>query len=267
MKSDLITLSSAFVGIGMGIIYIVFLARMLALSNWNHISELQLTIFLTLALRLGIVIIFSKPIGRQPVIAYILLSFEVFLIPVFAILQAWTGNGAYTTLMAVTLTSWIGASAVLVSPYAIYEFARGMVRMKALFGVVAIGTFEVAGMLFLVSVVQGANSVLDGPSALGRIIIQTTSSGLESVTTTSLSSITLVAALVIFFLSVVAYISLGRVSLSMALPKALLIPLGGVVAAVLWSLALSTVTSNILFVFTSPILVGAAGMWVITRGN
>ena len=266
MKLDLVRASAASVGSALGTIYFVFLSRAIGLSNWSHASEIELVIFFTLAFRLVVVIALAKYISKQPVIAYILLSFEVFLIPVLALLQVWTGNPAYASLMSVILTSWIGASAIIISPYAIYEFAKGMTRTSSLLGVIAIGTFEIAGMLFLVSVVQEAQGVEIGPAALGRVIIQTTSYSLGSIATTSVTNVALSAALVVFFVSSAIYITLGKVStlLSVGLSRSFLIPLGGIIAAAIWVLT-SFITSDIILVFTIPTLLGAAGLWVVTR--
>lgn len=269
MRWDIVNLSAASVGVGLGTIYLVFLAHTIALSNWSSSSEIPLLIFLSLALRLAVVIGFSKYINKQPVIAYILLSFEVFLIPVLALLQLWTGNPAYEVLLSVILTSWIGASAILISPYAIYEFAKGLTRTSSLLGVLAIGTFQIAGMLFLASVAQASGGPINSPANLGRLIIQTTKYSSGTISSVSASDIALAAAMVLFFVSTVAYVSLGRVStkLSIGLSKSILIPFGGIVAAVMWVFALSTGTSDMLLVFTIPILTGVVTMWVVTRGN
>lgn len=266
MKWDLVRVSAYSAGAGLGTIYLVFLLRAIALSRWSGSSGIELVIFFTLILRLTVVVALAKYVSRQPVIAYILLSLEVFLIPVLAMLQLWTGDAAYTALMSVILTSWIGASAIIVSPYAIYEFARGMTRTRSLLGVFAIGTFEVAGMLFLVSVVQEARSVIVGPAGLGQDIIQVTSYSLGSIDSISATSIALSAALVVFFVSTVVYISLGRVStlLSVGLSRSFLIPLCGIVAAAVWVLA-SLTARDVLLVFTLPTLIGVAGIWVVTR--
>lgn len=269
MKLNLMNVSAASVGAGLGTIYLAFLGRTLALSDWGHTTEIQLLIFITLAIRLAVVIVLAKYINRQPVVAYILLSFEVFLIPAFALLEAWTGYPEYTALMSVVLTSWIGASAIIVSPYAIYEFAKGMTKTRSLLGVIGIGTFEIAGMLFLVSVVQEAKGVIDGPAALGQVIIQTTSYSLGTMDSISVFGVALAAALVVFFVSSVTYITLGRVStsLSVGLSRSFLIPLGGIATAIIWVLISSFITSDVLFVFTVPALLGTACMWVITRGK
>ncbi|MDG7000591.1 MAG: hypothetical protein JRN15_15965 [Nitrososphaerota archaeon] len=263
------SISATSVGVGLSTFYLAFLGRVIALSDWSRTSEIPLLIFITLAIRLAVVIILAKYINRQPVVAYILLSFEVFLIPAFALLEAWTSYPEYTALMSVVLTSWIGASAIIVSPYAIYEFAKGMTKTRSLLGVIAIGTFELAGMLFLVSVVQESKGAIAGPGALGEVIIQPAGYSLGSTTLTSVSSFAMAAALVVFFVASIAYITLGRVShlLSVGLSKSFLIPLGGIVASLVWVLTFSFITSNVLLAFTVPALIGTAGMWVITRGK
>lgn len=266
MKNDLVWYTAIFIGMGLGLLYIVFLVHAFAVSNWSHATEIQFAIFFTLSVRLIVLITISKQISSQPVIAYVVLSFEVFLIPLLAVLGLWTHNSSYNSLMSVILTSWIGASALLVSPYAIYQYAKGLLRTRSLLGVLVIGTLEVASMLFLVTVTEQARSIY-GPSSLGQMIIQTTGINFTSVSSTSISNIPLEAGLVIYFVATLSYVSLGRVStsLSVRLSRAFLLPLGGVIVAIIWVFSISFISSDLIFVFTVPTLVGAAVMWGIAH--
>ena len=119
-------------------------------------------------------------------------------------------------------------------------------------------------MLFLCEALLAANSKIQGLTALGTMIIQTgnfetTSLGLAG----SSSNIALAVGLVVFSVGMMAYFTLGtrESGTEMRISDILLIPLAGTVTTIVWIFAVVSVTSNFLFVFTIPTIVGALGLW------
>ena len=256
--------SAAAVGASLLLVYLVFLIHYASLADWNQLSSLEVGILVTLIVRLVLVVAFNRVIRKQPLLAVILLSLEVFTIPILAILGLLTGNPIYTTWMAAILTTWIGVSSIILSPFAIYEFVKNMIRGVSLSVVIVIGTLEIGGMLFLCEALLAATGKIHGLTALGTMIIQTGKFETSSVGFAGGSSnIGLAVGLVIFSVGMMAYFTLGNQEsgTSIRIPDILLIPLAGTITTIVWLFVAVSITSNFLFVFTIPTIVGALGLW------
>jgi len=256
--------SAEAVGASLLLVYLVFLIHYTSLADWSQLSTLEVGILVTQIARIVLVVALNKTLRTQPLFAVILLSLEVFSIPILAILGLLTSNPIYTTWVAAILTTWIGVSAIILSPFAIYEFVKSMIRGPSLSVVIVIGTLEIGGMLFLCEALLAATGKIQGLTALGTMIIQT-----GKFETSSLgfggnsSNIALAVGLVIFSVGMMAYFTLeNRESgTSMRISDILLIPLAGTITTIVWVFVVVSITSNFLFVFTIPTIVGALGLW------
>ena len=110
------------------LVYLVFLIRYSYLAEWSQLSSVEVGILVTQIIRVVIVVALNRAMRTQPLFAVILLSLEVFSIPILAMLGLLTGNPIYTTWMAAILTTWIGVSSIIITPFAIYEFVKNMIK-------------------------------------------------------------------------------------------------------------------------------------------
>ena len=270
MREDAIrTLSSGIVAAAIIVAYVVFLARCIAVSDWNHISSLEELILGTQILRLIFVIALSRPPRLQPLFALILFSFEVFLIPFLAFLAYWTGDAGYTTLMGKLLTTWIGVSALILSPYAIYEFVKTMPKRTSLVNTSVVSTLEIGGLVLLSNTLATAQAKLSGPSSLGALFIESTRSESPILFGGLGSNIVLEAGLILFFLGMIVHLSVrdNGISSPILISYALLVPLLGSMAALIWATSLLSISSDTILVFTIPALTGALALWGVSRGK
>lgn len=268
MKRDILKiLSSGAIGSGLLIAYIVFLARSQALTSWSNLSSLEEAIVITQLIRVIIVLVLAKPFRLQPIFAMLLFSFEVFLIPCFAFLAYWTGNAAFTTLMGSVLTTWIGASAVILTPYAIYEFVRSIMKETTITNILVVGTLELGGLVILSSILSTIGTPITGPSALGSLFIERNASQTAIIFGGIASDAVLDFGSVLFFLGMITLIGLRKSASAIPVPALyVLLPLLlGTVISFFWVVAFTKITFDILFAFTIPTLVAISALWGSSR--
>jgi hypothetical protein len=225
---------------------------------------LEEVILVTQVLRVIIVIALVRAHRVQPLFGLVLFSLEVFAIPVLALAAAWTGDPIYTTWMAMILSTWIGVSSIVLTPFAIYEFANSMAKGTSIVGTLVIGTLELGGMLFLWDAMSGATGKIQGPSALGTLIIQGGKFQISSLSFLGNSSNEAIAiGLVGFSIGMMCYLALGnRESISQVrISYAMLLPLAGLAMTIAWMFAVMSFSTDILFIFTIPTIVGAFLLW------
>ena len=119
-------------------------------------------------------------------------------------------------------------------------------------------------MLFLCEALLAATGKIQGLTALGTMIIQTGKFETSSLGFAgSSSNIALAVGLVVFSVGMMAYFTLGNreSGTSMRISDILLIPLAGTITTIVWLFVVVSITSNFLFVFTIPTIVGALGLW------
>jgi hypothetical protein len=260
--------SSVSVGAGIFAVYFVFLARCVQLSDWASISSLEYLILATQAIRLAVVLGLGRILRIQPLFAIILFSFEAFLIPPLAVLAVLTGHQYYSSLMANTLTTWLGVSALLLSPYSIYEFAKSMVKETSLVTIMVIASLEVGGMLFLADTLAATSSIIRGPSALGTLMLEL---GKYQVSTSSFSGLVSndIAALGLatIYVGMMVYVAIGVPSIysKIRISDRFFLVLCGTALTIVWAFAVYSISSDILFVFTVPCVVGVAFLWGSSR--
>jgi hypothetical protein len=261
--------TSGVVSSGLFLVYLVFLSRSQALSNWGHLNSLEEIIVVTQIIRVLLVIVLAKPLRLQPIFAMILFSFEVFLIPCLALLAFWTGNPVYTSLMGSVLTSWIGASAVILTPYAIYEFMKSLTKETSLANVLGVGSLEVGTLVLLCGILSSTNTTIMGPSALGSLFIE--SNGARSVAKFSglASDGFLEAGLVLFYLGMISYVGLrgNSMTLPILMSFALIPLLVGSLISVLWVVSFAPINPDVLIAFTVPTVTIIGVLWGISRGK
>ncbi len=261
--------SSGVLGAGLYIVFFVFLARSQALSNWSHLTPLEETIVATQIFRVILVIAVAKPFRLQPIFAMILFSLEVFLIPCFALLAFWTGDASYTNLMGSVLTTWIGASALIITPYAIYEFVKATTKETSLANIFVVGSLEVGGLVLLCEILSSTRTSIVGPSALGSLFIESNGSP-TIVSYVGIASDTLLeGGLVLFYLGMIAYVGLrGSSTTFPILMSYALVPLVvGTTVSLIWTVGFELLSLDVLIAFTFPTLVIIGILWGSSRGK
>ena len=271
MKKDIIKLiSSAFVGIGLFTPYLVFLERFSVIVNLSSMSLIESIILYTQILRVIILLIVGLRYQVQPIVPIIVFSFEALLIPPLLVLIILTGAPFYATFMGIILTAWFGATALVLTPYTIYGFARGIARDNSLSGVIVVAALELVSVLFLSNLLSQTNSTISGLTGLGTQIISQIRSevgagGVPNPTGDAMSSL----GLIIFFVGMLFYMTLGGHSIGSIgrLPWIIIVPLVGTLIAFVWTFEVAKIQTDILLVLTAPAIALFFAIWGTARGK
>ncbi len=268
MRENVIKLvSTTGVALGIFVVYSVFIVRCAALSDWSNMSQLEELILVTQIIRVGAVASLGRLFRIPPLFSIILFSFEAFLIPLLAPFVILTNDPYYAALMGSILTTWLGVSSILLSPYAIYEFAKSMMNESSLASIMVIAALEMGGMLFLSGVVSTVTGTISGPSALGTLLLQLGRSQISVAGFSGIASSDFISiGLVVFFVGTVCYFSLVGFS-KIRISDRLLVALASTVAGFVWIFLFSTLTTDYFAVFTIPAAVGITILWVTTHVN
>jgi len=272
MRRDLLKLlSSASVGIGLFAIYLVFLNDFLATSNLSNMSTIESVILYTQILRVVILFLIGLRYQIQPIIPIVVFSIEALLIPPLLVLIIWTGASTfYTAFMGILLTSWFGADALILEPYAIYRFTTTLAKEATVTAGLTLGAFELISVLFLSTLLSGITQPVQGISGLGMQIISQiradlAGGGVPNPTQDFLSS----AGLILFFVGILFYTTFGSYSLrsKLRVPWMLIVSLVGVLLAFVWIGLISQNESDVLVVLSAPSVALVVLIWGTSRGK
>ena len=271
MRKDFARISSAAViGIGLLVLYFAFLIRYSQVGDLSSLSEIETIILITLLLRAIILLVLGTKYVLQPIIPIIVFSIEALLIPPLLVMIILTGDQGFATLMGIILTAWFGASALILTPYTIYGFAKGLFKDGSLLGVMVIGSLELISVLFLAELLANVMSPIAGLSALGTLIISQiradfNPTGLSSPGGDPLSYF----GLIVFFVGMLCYFSLSSSILGegVKLVYTLVIPLVGAILAFIWIVLSIQFIPNVLVVLTAPAAVIFVTVWMTARGK
>jgi hypothetical protein len=270
MKDNIIKIgTSAAVGLGLFLLYLVFLNQFLALGDLSNLSEIETIILVTQILRALLLLGLGTRFQIQPIVPIIVFSFEALLIPPLLILIIFTQDAFYASFMGVILTAWFGATALILTPYTVYGFAKSMVRESSLSGVIVVSTLELTSVLFLSKLLSGVTSVV-GLTGLGTLIItqiksEVAAAGIPNPATDAISQL----GLSLFFLGMMIYATLGynQIRSSVGTPWILIVPFAGTVLTLLWISAIAQLQSDILVVLTVPATILFFAIWGTSRGK
>lgn len=271
MRKDLLKLlSSVAVGLGLFSIYLVFLNQFLGIANLSEMSLTETVILYTQIIRVIVLFGVGLKYQIQPIVPIIVFSFEALLIPPLLILIIVTNAPFYAAFMGVVLTAWFGATAVILEPYAIYIFARNLVKDASIVGVLGIGAFELISVVFLSNLINTQTQPIQGLAGLGTLIItqirgEVGSGGVPNPSSDLVTS----TALVIFFVGMLFYMALGNYTLGsrMKVPWMLVVTLGGAILALLWIVLISSVQPDIFVSLSAPALILTVIIWGTSRGR
>ena len=135
-------------------------------------SLVESVILYSQILRVVILFLIGLKYQIQPIVPIVVFSIEALLIPPLLVLIIWTGASSfYTAFMGVLLTSWFGADALILEPYAIYKFATTLAKEATVTAGLTLGAFELISVLFLSTLLSGITQPVQGISGLGMQII------------------------------------------------------------------------------------------------
>ena len=179
-------------------------------------------------IRIIVLAVLGRRFELPPLVPIILFSIESLLIPPLLALLVYTGNPAYGSAMGTILTAWIGVSAVLLSPYLIYDFGRYVRSDPSLWGIFFLAILEFAFNLFMATLLSGASEHIVGFAGLGSYFCLSlksyaTSSGVPFASGSLLIS---VSSLILFIsLLILATAAYGTLDTNLRLRHILLVPL------------------------------------------
>lgn len=271
---DLARISSAFLAIlSLLALYLFFLNYFFG-SLINVMSEVESIIFYAMILRvLGITLV---PYLRRmhPQIKILVFSFETFILVGLIVAFAFTGDIAYNALMGLILTTWLGVSLVVLTPYAIYQLGLMMYRGNSITSVVLSGAPEIAVGLFLGSLVFRVKTAPTGLSDFGTMIINSLRAepGVGETGNIASSSI-LAGASTIFFIAIMVYAIFGQKlptsTTFSGLPRyqyALVLVLLGIISLYIWTFSSPVLGGNVFVMFSIPAIAIAITLWGLSRG-
>lgn len=227
-------------------------------------------IFYTMILRaLGLSLV---PALRKlhPQVKILIFSVEAFVLCFLILAFIYTGQQGYSTIMSDILTSWIGTTLVVLTPYSFYELAILMYKGTSLTALFVSSTPLVAISFFLSSSV-GRNPP-SGFEDFGRGVVDSlrTSPGL-GVVNSGVSSI-ISSASIVFFLSILVYVAftLNESSPTVAYsPKyhfALALMLVGSLVSYVWLEGVSSfLGGNVIEILSAPAVIVPLLLWLVTR--
>src|SRR5579872_2119537 len=165
MRKDIVKLAtSSVIGIALFSLYLVFLNNFIQDVNLSNMTLTETIILYSQIIRVIILFVVGLKYQIQPIVPIIVFSFEALLIPPLLVLIVLTNAPFYAVFMGLILTSWFGATVVILEPYAIYAFARNLVREVSISGVLALGAIELLSVLFLSSLLNSVTQPVQGLS-------------------------------------------------------------------------------------------------------
>ena len=247
------------------IIFLAFFAPVLVAPQ----DELELVIFYTLLLR--VVLLTAVPLFRRihPQIKIGLVSIESFVLVLFIAMFTLTHDFAYSTIMGEILTTWIGASLVILTPYGIVEFIITVYKGSTITTV-----FTSLAPLFAVGVFLANFAQTSSPqtsiASFGNSVVDSlrVQPALGNITTSSVSIIGV--ATIMIFVGGLLYVLADQPFLSSFPAKRhLSIVLMLISTAILgaWTFVFLGFTSNVLLVLSLPSMVIPIALWWLSHGK
>jgi hypothetical protein len=254
-------------------LYLYFLFKIAGTPVFGPWSPIETVIFYTMLLRvLGLMFVpFLRRLYAPGKI--IILFFEDFVLFFLILVIAFTGDQVYGGLLAVLLTSWIGATLLILTPYSIFELVRMMNKGTSLTALVTSGAPLLAVGMFMASL-SGSTTFQSGLSGLGITIINSIKDQPGLAGGAQLGSNSLITgSAIVFSVSITLYIAISMnqsIAKIAGVPKyhyALALVLVGIVAAYLWAISTFTLFSgDILEIFSVPAALIPIILWAMSRG-
>ena len=258
-------------------LYFYFLDHFLNPITMAPMDGIETTIFYTMIFRvLGLSFV---PFLRRlhPQIKILIFSLEAFVLCFLIVGVIFSGSTGYNSILAEVLTTWLGTTLIVLTPYSIYELTLMMLKTPSITSLVVSATPLLAITLFLANLVARIPNPSGGLSTFGSQLIFTLKAqpGLGSGTSnTAASTNAFISSFsVLFFLSMIIYISYSLNQSDLAQQNAskqhyaLALMLIGTLFLFVWLVAISSLKGNIFEVFSIPSIAIPIVLLVISRGD
>lgn len=256
-------------------LYVEFLSYFAGPIFSAPMNTVESLIFYTMILRaLGMAFVPSLK-RLQAQVKILVFSFEAFVLCFLILEIVFTGDQYYSSLLATILTTWLGTTLIVLTPYSIYEFAIFMYRGTTVTSLVVSATPLVAISLFLSSLIVRVSSPPSGISNFGAGLINSLrgqpsvggGNGLGSAD--SLGGVVSI----LFFLTMLTYVVSDLYDsapmLAKTVPKyhyALALAVIGSLGVYLWTVLVShAFKADVIVIFSVPAIIIPVILWIITR--
>ncbi len=237
------------------VLYLMFLTHFLSILG-QPLGLVEAVIFYTMSIRAGV--LFFVPHARRiygPV-KVILYSIEILISVICSLAFSLTGERGYFIVISSILPAWIASSFFVLLPYSIFEYGISLHKGGKLLPILSSGVVLLADSLLAVDFAAITHSIPRSLDQLGVQIVGFVAKLPAIVIIQSSSSLVVSGAGVLFYVSLLAYVSVSQVEVTRYQGKytfALLIMLSGNLILAGWTLLfLANQTTNMLWILTVP---------------
>jgi hypothetical protein len=245
-------------------LYFVFLS--VFLPGLSITNSVEAAIVYTQIIRLLLLASVRRFREGSPQFKITLFSIEVFVIAALIAAFFFTGDPGYNALIGQVLLVWIGATFLLVTPYALFRLGVAMYRGESLYSVLNYAAWEYVSVLFLADIFS-RGSVPTTVQGLGVAVINAITGEIRTGSEVFTYASPDVAASVVFFVALIIYATYVN-SPGEAPPKnyyPLVLPIVSTLFCVLWVALLVQWTADIFVILSAPALGLSVGLWWLTR--
>jgi hypothetical protein len=273
------------IGLCLFALFVYFLVLIGATILLSPQSPIESLIFYTMVLRvLGVSFVpWLSRTHAQVKIA--LFSIETFVLVFLIFGYVLTQDPTFDTLIGQVLTAWVGVSAIVLTPYLVYQISTSMYKGLSTSGLTLSITPEYAIGVFLVAfgIANGSNPP-SGISSFGSALIGLVRSQSQTQYITVVGTQPFVTAVsMIIFVCLLIYIGIAQryetfagstpplfsATSMRSEPKYLLLLLllfAGVAATIAWiAISANDLLYNDLYIFTIPAVIVSATLWGMSR--
>jgi hypothetical protein len=262
-------LASVVLGFSLLSLYLVFLGAFIPEFLLSTLSTVELAVLYTMILRVLALTFVPKLKQTSSALKIVILSFEAFIVLIFIIAYFATADASYGSAISSLLTSWIGSTVIIVTPYAVYMLMLTVYKGGSLFSVLTTTTEEYAVVLVLASIAS-VGKLPPGVQGLGTLVLNSLVNasginvlGYQRTLTASVLGIMIFSALVVY----VVFYQNSSSLYSRRYNSALLLSALGIFVSLIWIAIAASLGGSIIFVISVPAVILSTAMMVVARGS
>ncbi|MDA4128609.1 MAG: hypothetical protein OK422_04045 [Thaumarchaeota archaeon] len=247
-------------------LYGVFLVELISGGTFLPQTAFEYTILSFQLFKLAIIASIKRLREGSMAFLFDIFAVEMLVFPVLIVLALATGEGAYLGFAGSIFFVWPSAVLIVFPLISIYRFVRSVLRVGAPSGVLPTAISHFGLFAFVLGVVN-STSTSGGLAGLSKQLITALVSQ-ASLPADVLSTETEATAALALYVSLILYATWWREK--RLEPKrliALVVPLGGTLAATGWTLLVDSLIHNALLIFGVPTVVTAVALWWLTRAS
>ncbi len=260
MKSSWTVLSlTAAAAIAMGVLYARFV-WVIANEYLVPFTLLELLVFSTMLLRVGAFFLVPRLRHASASLVFDVLAVEVLLVPILIPLYLVTGSGFYSALWDQLFVAWVFALLVIGPSLMLFRLTKALLEGGKLLVLLP----SSAAMFAVLWSLQGI-SPASGGSAGPNSLIESYLGGISQGGVTTIASPVLAAAGIVCFIAIGLYAATTNGRQGSLRSRPLLVCLLGIVVALAWVAAFSTLTANSVLSLSVPTTAIGGVLWWVTR--